>query len=137
MNFAHHLLIRSAIDYYAVGRYAVFAGLNPTAGNLLHHAVETCLKGALAKKGNSTDDLKKLRHGLPRIWKEFKAQYPADLGSFDPIIRGIHHFEEISYPDQIAAQGVSSEIGRGKASAIRAFEPSYESPQLQALSWRD
>ena len=66
MNLAHHLLIRSAIDYYAVGRYAVFAGLNPTAGNLLHHAVETCLKGALAKKGKSTDDLKKLRHGLPR-----------------------------------------------------------------------
>ena len=58
MNLAHHLLIRSAIDYYAVGRYAVFAGLNPTAGNLLHHAVEMCLKGALAKKGKSTDDLK-------------------------------------------------------------------------------
>jgi len=47
MNLAHHLLIRSAIDYYAVGRYAVFAGLNPTAGNLLHHAVEMCLKGAV------------------------------------------------------------------------------------------
>ena len=32
-------------------------GLNPTAGNLLHHSVEMCLKGALAKKGKSTDDL--------------------------------------------------------------------------------
>ena len=73
-----------------------------------------CLKGALAKKGKSTDDLKKLRHGLPRIWKEFKAQYPEDLGSFDPIIRGPHHFEEIRYPDQIAAEGVLPEIGRGK-----------------------
>ena len=114
MDLTHHLLIRSAIDCYAVGRYAVFAGLNPTAGNLLHHAVEMCLKGALAKKGNSTDDLKKLRHGLPRIWKEFKAQYSHDLGSFDPIIRGLHQFEEIRYPDQIAAQGMSSEIGRGK-----------------------
>ena len=114
MNLAHHLLIRSGIDCYAVGRYAVFAGLNPTAGNLLHHAVEMCLKGALAKKGKSTDDLKKLRHGLPRIWKEFKAQHPHDLNSFDPIIRGLHHFEEIRYPDQIAAQGVLPEIGRGK-----------------------
>jgi HEPN domain-containing protein len=87
MDLTHHLLIRSAIDYYAGGRYAVFAGLNPAAGNLLHHAVEMCLKGALAKKGKSPDDLKKLRHGLPKIWKEFKAQYPEDLGSFDPIRR--------------------------------------------------
>ena len=62
MNLAHHLLISSAIDCYAVGRYAVFAGLNPTAGNLLHHAVEMCLKGALAKKGKSPDDL--IRHRL-------------------------------------------------------------------------
>ena len=79
INFAHHLLIRSAIDYYAVGRYAVFAGLNPTAGNLLHHAVETCLKGALAKKGNSTDDLKKLRHGLPRSGRSSRRNTPQIL----------------------------------------------------------
>ena len=131
MNLAHHLLISSAIDCYAVGRYAVFAGLNPTAGNLLHHAVELCLKGALAKKGKSTDYLKKLRHGLPRIWKEFKAQYPEDLGSFDPIIRGLHRFEEIRYPDEIAAQGVLPEIGRGKRpppsepSSLPAKVPSY------------
>ena len=92
----------------------MFAGLNPTAGNLLHHAVEMCLKGALAKKGKSPDELKKLRHGLPRIWKEFQTQYPEDLGSFDRIIRGLHHFEEIRNQDQIAAQGVSPEIGRAK-----------------------
>jgi len=30
-------------------------------------------------EAQSTDDLKKLRHGLPRIWKEFKAQYPTIL----------------------------------------------------------
>jgi hypothetical protein len=131
MNLAHHLLIRSAIDYYAAGRYAVFAVLHPTAGNLLHHAVEMCLKGALAKKGKSPADLKKLRHRLPRIWKEFRKEYPDDLDSFDPIIRGLHNFEEIRYPDQIAAQGMSSEIGRGKTpppsepSSLPTNVPSY------------
>ena len=104
MDLVHHLLIRSAIDCYAAGRYAVIAGLNPTAGNLLHHAVEMCLKGALAKKGKSTDDLRELRHALPKIWKEFKAQYPYHLNSFDPTIRGLHQFEEIGYPDQSHSQ---------------------------------
>jgi HEPN domain-containing protein len=124
MNLAHHLLIRSAIDHYATGRYAVFAGLNPTAGNLLHHAVEMCLKGALAKKGKSTADLKELHHELPGIWKEFKAQYPHYLDSFDPTIRGLHQFAEIRYPDQIAAQGMLSEIGRGKRPPL-SEPPSY------------
>jgi hypothetical protein len=33
-----HLFISAGMHYYVAGRYAVFAGLNPTAANLLHHA---------------------------------------------------------------------------------------------------
>ena len=62
------LFISSAIDYYVAGRFAVFAGLNPTAGNLLHHAVEMSLKAALSKRGWSLGDLKKLGHRLEDIW---------------------------------------------------------------------
>jgi hypothetical protein len=40
-----------SIQYYAAGRFAFHSGLTPVAGNLLHHAVEMCLKGALSKKG--------------------------------------------------------------------------------------
>ena len=36
-----------ATDYYIAGRYAYFSALIPTAGNLLHHAVELYLKGYL------------------------------------------------------------------------------------------
>src|SRR5262245_52228023 len=36
-----------ASQYYVVGRFAARAGLNPSCGNLLHHAVEMFLKGAL------------------------------------------------------------------------------------------
>ena len=51
VNMTDHLFISAGMHYYVAGRYAVFAGLNPTAANLLHHAVEMALKGALAKKG--------------------------------------------------------------------------------------
>ena len=46
---ALELFFSSATQYYVSGRYAVFAGLTPVVGNLLHHAVEMYLKGALSK----------------------------------------------------------------------------------------
>ena len=58
-------------------------------------------------------------------------RFSEQCGSFDPIIRGLHQFEEIRYPDQIAAQGVLPEIGRGKRpppsepSSLPAKVPSY------------
>jgi hypothetical protein len=36
-------------QYYIAGRYAVFAALIPIAGNILHHAIEQLLKGALSE----------------------------------------------------------------------------------------
>jgi hypothetical protein len=36
-------------QYYIVGRFAVFAWLKPVGGNILHHAIEQLLKGALSK----------------------------------------------------------------------------------------
>jgi hypothetical protein len=59
-DITDHLFISAGMDYYVAGRYAVFAGLNPTAANLLHHAVEMALKGVLAKKGMDLKALKKL-----------------------------------------------------------------------------
>jgi hypothetical protein len=44
-----------------------------SAANLLHHAVEMALKGALAKKGMDLKALKCLSHDLPRVWREFTA----------------------------------------------------------------
>jgi hypothetical protein len=51
-----------SIQYYAAGRFAFHSGLTPVAGNLLHHAVEMCLKGALSKKGFGLKQLYKLGH---------------------------------------------------------------------------
>ena len=123
------MFISSAIDYYVAGRFAVFAGLNPTAGNLLHHAVEMSLKAALSKRGRSLGDLKRLGHRLEDIWREFKAQHPAnpsDLKEFDPVIAGLGRFEEIRYPDRIVKQGMLCEISRGpRPAAATGLQPTH------------
>jgi hypothetical protein len=108
------LFISAGMHYYVAGRYAVFAGLNPTAANLLHHAVEMALKGALAKKGMGLKALKALSHDLPRIWREFTAQYGIDGSPFDGAIAELQKYETIRYPDKIVERGLKSEIGRGK-----------------------
>jgi hypothetical protein len=83
---------------------AVFAGLNPTAANLLHHAVEMTLKGTLAKKGLDLKALERLKHDLPKIWQGFTAQYGIDGRAFARIIAELQKFETIRYPDKIVRE---------------------------------
>jgi hypothetical protein len=85
--------------------------------NLLHHAVETALKGALAKKGMDLKALRDLNHDLPKIWREFTAQYGIDGSAFDSVIAELQKFETIRYPDKIVSQGLASMITPGKLSA--------------------
>ena len=59
--------------------------------------------------------LKGLSHDLPRIWREFTAQYGID-GSTLGVIAELQKFESIRYPDEIVKQGLSTQIGRGKPS---------------------
>lgn len=51
-------LVQSGCQYYATARFAMRAQCVLVFGNLFHHAVEMMLKGGLAKKGMSDDDLK-------------------------------------------------------------------------------
>jgi hypothetical protein len=62
----------SACDYYIAGRFAAFARLNPVVGNLLHHAIEMYLKGALAKTKSLVALDKGFKHNFPKLWKAFK-----------------------------------------------------------------
>jgi hypothetical protein len=115
-DMTDHLFISAGMHYYVAGRYAVFAGLNPTAANLLHHAIEMALKGALAKKGMDLKALKGLSHDLPRIWREFTAQYGIAGSIFDGVIDELQKFETIRYPDEIVNRGLTSLISLGKPS---------------------
>ena len=51
----------------------IATGLSPVTGNLLHHAIEMYLKGALSKT-KSLSELKQFWHNLPDIWAAFKVQ---------------------------------------------------------------
>jgi hypothetical protein len=70
---AINLFFSAGSQYYIAGRFGVFAGLNPVVGNLLHHAIEMDLKGALSKTksiselaGSGTSYLQFGRHSKVR-----------------------------------------------------------------------
>jgi hypothetical protein len=120
----------AATQYYVTGRYGVLAGQIPVAGNLLHHAIEMYLKGALAK----TMTLKQLRglsHGLPDLWATFKAKFPsARLARFDSLVSSLHAFEELRYPDPVLSKGTAVTAGMtrvaGAGPSVADPVPGYE-----------
>jgi hypothetical protein len=73
-------------------------------------------RGALAKKGMDLKALKGLSHDLPRIWRQFTAQYGIDGSTFDGVIAELQKFETIRYPDEIVEQGLTSLIDRASRS---------------------
>ena len=128
---ALELFFSSATQYYVSGRYAVFAGLNPVAGNLLHHAVEMYLKGALSKT-LTLDQLKQLSHNLPTIWERFKAHVvDPGLDAFDALISSLHAFEELRYPDSILSSGMIGTIGVSRMSGASTGSPVRPEPKYE------
>ena len=126
-----HLFFSTATQYYVSGRYAVFAGLSPVAGNLLHHAVEMYLKGALSKQ-MTLDQLKRLSHNLPKEWDCFKAQVGAPgLDIFDPIISSLQAFEELRYPDSVLSKGMVVMIGVSRVAGASTEGPARAEPRYE------
>ncbi len=104
---AKNLFFKQATSYYVSGRYAALSRLAPVAGNLLHHAVEMYLKGALSPSLDQ-QGLRDLGHNLRRTWREFKAVFnDAALDVFDSAITELHKFERIRYPDRIVEEGMA------------------------------
>ena len=98
------------LDYYIAGRFATFAGLFPIAGNLLHHAIEMFLKGALVRivgLGPRRD----AGHDLNELWGMFKPHMPcAEAASFDQPIAEMHRFERLRYPDTAIREGMEATL---------------------------
>ena len=122
----------SAFEYYVAGRFAVLAGLSPVPGNLMHHAIELGLKGALTLKGASLAELKPYGHNLPRLWYAFKAQHRApSFDHFDEVVFKLQAFEDLRYPDAVLSQALQVELknvkpGTGLALANTGERSSYE-----------
>jgi hypothetical protein len=89
---------------------------NPVAANLFHHAVEMLLKGGLCPHTTEADRIK-LGHQLPRIWKAFKTVYDPSKkhARFDALVKNLHKYKDIRYPEKIAQQGISSSFQFGNA----------------------
>jgi hypothetical protein len=100
-----------ANEYYAAGRIAALSALLVSA-NLLHHAVEMYLKGAVAHVLRLAE-LRKLGHDLPNIWRQAKQRF-ADpkLDAFDIAIEHVHPFERLRYPDAILKEGATIRVTR-------------------------
>ena len=128
---ALELFFSTATQYYVSGRYAVFAGLSPVAGNLLHHAVEMYLKGALCEH-MTLDQLKSMYHNLPKIWDCFKAQVAAPgLDIFDALISSLDAFEELRYPDSILSSGMIVKIGVSRVAGASTEGPARPEPKYE------
>jgi hypothetical protein len=113
--------INDGFQYYMLGRCAVAAMANPVAGNQFHHAIEMLLKGGLVPH-TTEDERIKLRHRLPRIWKAFKAHYdPSNqLAHFDALVRSLHKYEDIRYPEKIVQHGMQSSFQFGSGPPPKA-----------------
>ena len=82
-----------ATQYYICGRFAVTAHTMPVGGNLLHHAIEMYLKGALALH-LPMPELKKLHHGLKTIWRVFQDRFKdGDVSSLNAVVIELDRFE--------------------------------------------
>jgi hypothetical protein len=120
------------IQYYVAARSAVLAGLLPVFGNFYHHAIEALLKARLSQK-LSLHELWKCGHKLPRLWNDFKAEFPsAGLEQFDDTIASIEPFERLRYPDAIIAEGAQiiyewnrSSFPTGQISGTTTLPPRY------------
>ena len=105
-------LFQLATQYYASGRFAALSGILPVCGNLLHHAVEMYLKGALAS-ALDLNALRALNHNLVQIWERTKQVYPdADLAPFDVTVTRLNLFERLRYPDAVLREGAQMRLTR-------------------------
>jgi len=115
-----HRFFSSAIQYYVAGRFAVFAGLDPVAGNVLHTAIEMAIKGYLSRKLSAAELKTKYMHSLNPLWRDFKASVAdPSLRQFDRTVSELDQFKAIRYPDRVIKHGMLAKIGSHR----RADEP--------------
>jgi HEPN domain-containing protein len=105
------LYFGQGLHYYIAARYTMIVHFIPIAGNLVHHAIEFLLKGALIEQLDEAAR-RKFRHNLQKLWRHYKRERnnPA-LAKFDQTISDISKFERIRYPEEILRLGMLAEIG--------------------------
>src|SRR2546426_8091764 len=130
-------LFRSATHYYIAGRFSVISSLFPVGANLLHHAVEMYLKGALSSH-LTLGELRKLGHSLNNLWKKFKTVFPdANLTRFDDAVSALHRFERLRYPDTVLVEGMTGTFALLRAHVVQAQTTGSPMPPAYYLVLED
>ncbi len=114
-------------QYYVAGRFAALGRLMPVAGNLLHHAVEMFLKGALVE-WLDVKELKAIEHNLPKLWERYQElSGNTELERYYGIVQQLQLFERIRYPDRYIRDGaiISIDIDRPRANPGPSTEKTY------------
>src|SRR5437879_2039088 len=92
------------MEYYVAGRFSALSGKSIiVSGNILHHAIEMLLKGALCmRRSHSRQQIRSMGHNLKRAWKAFKKTCSDPrLNALDSAIKDLNKFEDLRYPDKL------------------------------------
>jgi hypothetical protein len=103
--------LRRGLDYYVAGRFSALPGRSLiVSGNIMHHAIEMLLKGALCKaQGHSQQQIRAMNHKLTKAWEAFKKAFRSDpprLNRFDSAVKDLDKFEDLRYPDKLLSSGM-------------------------------
>jgi hypothetical protein len=93
--------VRTAVQYYILGRYGLLSMMAPVPPVLLHHALEMILKVPYAASGLDDKALKsRFGHDINSLWANFKNDVAGDasLDTFDWIASELAQWESIRYP---------------------------------------
>jgi hypothetical protein len=117
--------VSRAMQYYVASRFATLSQQFPVCGNLLHHAVELALKGALCRT-HTRDEISSLRHNLRKAWLAFKTHFQDPrLLEFDAAVNRLNKFERIRYPDDVLNSGMRGTfcLERAHVAKMQSLEP--------------
>ena len=93
------LYFQAGLQYQIAGRCSAIAWFSPVSGNLLHHAIEFYLKGALIKILDERAR-RKIGHDVGKLWRRYKREIgDTSLDRFDQTIADLNKFERIRYPE--------------------------------------
>ena len=120
------LYFYAALRYQIAARFCTIAEFSPVSGNTYHHAIEFYLKGALIEKLDE-ERRRNFSHDVRKLWRVYKKEFAdPSLNKFDRTIAGLHKFERIRYPEQISTNGMTSEVGFVRNTAVFPSSTRYE-----------
>jgi HEPN domain len=131
---------RSATHYYISGRFSLISQLFPVGANLLHHAVEMYIKGALLSDLR-LKDIRTYNHSIQKLWGEFKTIFPDpslnQFDTFDTTVERLDKFEHLRYPDDYLQKDMSGQFALFRNDLVQSQNTGISMPPNYDLILED